>query len=69
MTSGWVVLGDTLFIDTSYVNVSLQGLINDSVNRLSWTDTIAVIGTKYNIDTLTTSVYDSLSLHNDTLIS
>ncbi len=76
MTTGWKLNGDTLKIDTSYVNkiikdslnahwIALNGLIQDTANIVHWSDTTSIIATKHDVDTLSNSVYDSLSNHYD----
>jgi len=76
MTDGWKALEDTIKIDTCYVNqiikdslnvhwIALNGLIQDTANIVHWSDTTSIIATKYDVDTLSNSVYDSLSNHYD----
>ena len=76
MVDGWKALEDTIKIDTCYVNqiikdslnvhwVALNGLIQDTTNLVHWSDTITKIATKHDVDTLSNSIYDSLSNHYD----
>ena len=76
MNNGWKALEDTINIDTCYVNqiikdslnvhwIALNGLIQDTANIVHWSDTLTDIATKHDLDTLSNSVYDSLSNHYD----
>ena len=78
MVDGWKALEDTIKIDTCYVNkiikdslnvhwIALNGLIQDTANIVHWSDTLTYIATKHDVDTLSNSVYDSLSNHYDLL--
>lgn len=76
MESNWKYINDTIYIDTTYVNKTivdsltnhltiLKTWINDSSNIVHWSDTTTYIAKKDNVDTLSNSVYDSLSNHYD----
>ncbi len=76
MIDGWKALEDTIKIDTCYINtiikdslnahwIILNSYIQDSAKIVHWSDTITKIATKHDVDTLSNSVYDSLSNHYD----
>jgi len=50
-----ILFGDTTFQSTAF--------IPDSI--VHWSDTTSIIATKHDVDTLSNSVYDSLSNHYD----
>jgi len=47
--------------------IILNEFINDSSEYVWFVDTLSKIGTKYNEDTLSLSIYDSMARHTDTL--
>ena len=63
-SSGLILSGSDSLIDAGAVFAYL-----DTTNVLYWSDTLSFLATDYDVDTLTTSIYDSLEVHLDTLQS
>ena len=45
-------------------NHRVIGFTLDTTGFVMWTDTLVLIATKYDLDTLSNSIYDSLDTHN-----
>jgi hypothetical protein len=63
-TSGMILNGSDTLVDANAVYDYI-----DTTAVLFWGDTISLLGTKYDVDTLAASVYDTLLAHLDSLQS